>query len=607
MKNNLFLIIGSYMLILNSCLLANVTKAEISTLYVSIFNRASEGSGNRYWQGEGALSNIANKMLNTGAAKKYFGSSLDTNQAFIEHIYKNTLNKTIEDDRDGITYWVEKLSTKSRGEIVVALINAIASYAPEGVNYNPNDQKTVDAYNQFTNRVTVSNYMADKVEQTPSDYETSTNFAKGLKVTSDKTSVNSAKNTIDRLVQKNQNSSEQGILYSVANAENILGGSIYMMDVNGANSKKVFDFSKLTHYTDNVMLDLSFHNGKIYFVSHAGWLYGPAYFNIFEVGINPYSFNQITPGENSGVWGKIGTGTVTGVVQRSNGEPYSGVPVFLEGKDMVYTDANGRFTFSNVADGYYWLNATRGGGSDVHNSQFIKSLGGTTSGPWNLVPDTSGRWLYLKPKFYQNRIYYIFSPYVIKTDIKYTNVEGTIPHTTVLTYDGDKECGYEFDSFDVGKKTGQLLIVKYVQGKSCLGGVYTADKDGNNYRQIIDMSLWNNIQDLRDKREIFWNSDETLFTMNIAIQNNFQTYEGILVFNKNGELQSQIYAPASIGLSIYGWSRDDREILYSTYSLDNQAIKKLLKISVSDNGILDENSIVTLIESEKILSATWIY
>ena len=137
-----------------------LTKAEVSQLYVAIFNRASEGEGNAYWQKQGSISSVANQMLATSDAKGYFGTSLNTNQSFIEHIYKNTLNKTYTEDKSGIDYWVAQLNNgSSRGDVVASLINAIGSYAPGGSNYNATDTKTVTAYNQFNNRVSVSDYM----------------------------------------------------------------------------------------------------------------------------------------------------------------------------------------------------------------------------------------------------------------------------------------------------------------------------------------------------------------------------------------------------------------------------------------------------------------
>ena len=173
---------------------AGLTKTQVSQLYVSIFGRASEGEGNSYWQSQPEKVTAASAMLDTDAAKDYFGANLNTNQAFIEHIYLNTLNKTISDDFDGISYWVNMLDTGiSRGEAVASLIDAINDYAPDGPYYNPDDSATVAAYNQFTNRVEVSDYMADNVWDNPEDWETSTSFSQGLFVTDNTETVFTAK------------------------------------------------------------------------------------------------------------------------------------------------------------------------------------------------------------------------------------------------------------------------------------------------------------------------------------------------------------------------------------------------------------------------------
>ena len=124
----------------------SLAQTQISQLYVAIFGRASEGEMNTYWQtNQEDMVSTANVMLNTESAKNYFGTSMDDNQAFIEHIYKNTLGKTIIDDPDGIAYWVEDLCRgKSRGEVIVSIINAV--------------QESVNASNaqvQFNNKVKV--------------------------------------------------------------------------------------------------------------------------------------------------------------------------------------------------------------------------------------------------------------------------------------------------------------------------------------------------------------------------------------------------------------------------------------------------------------------
>ena len=175
-----------------------LTKTQISELYVAIFNRASEGDGNSFWQKTGLDSSAtADEMLATSDAQAYFGDSLASNQDFIEHIYLNTLNKTVEDDAEGISYWVDLLDNgATRGEVVVGLVEAVASYA------DSTDPVTKAAHDQFMNRVEVSDYMADTVSAAPSDYETSTSFGGDLVVTDDATTVTDSIYAINDIASK---------------------------------------------------------------------------------------------------------------------------------------------------------------------------------------------------------------------------------------------------------------------------------------------------------------------------------------------------------------------------------------------------------------------
>lgn len=181
-----------------------LTKTDISELYVALFGRASEKEGNIFWRDQGSIVEIADKMIASDAAKDYFGSSISSNQNFIEFIYANTLNKTVHEDPEGIAYWVESLETHSRGEVVVGLINAISNYAPGSDVYNSmsiaDKEKTENAYNQFKNRVEVSNYFADTLDNTPSDWKVSTSFNNNLNVTFDYNTVLKAKSLGDSLV-----------------------------------------------------------------------------------------------------------------------------------------------------------------------------------------------------------------------------------------------------------------------------------------------------------------------------------------------------------------------------------------------------------------------
>lgn len=206
-----------------------LSQNQVSQLYVSIFNRASEGSGNKYWQSFSDIASAANAMLATSDAKSYFGSSLDSNQAFIEHIYKNTLNKTYTEDKSGIDYWVSYLGSHTRGDTVAALVYAATQSANAGT-----------AQDQFNNRVSVSNHMADTVYSTPSDYAVSTKFATsgttGLVVTNDKNSLSTALTKIDSTLATSSSTLK---FTSDLIANNKL--YTYDTDLNDSNFKQGYD------------------------------------------------------------------------------------------------------------------------------------------------------------------------------------------------------------------------------------------------------------------------------------------------------------------------------------------------------------------------------
>ncbi len=169
-----------------------LTKTQVSELYVAIFNRASEGDGNTYWQTNQTNAEVtANTMLATGAAITFFGDSLDTDQAFIEHIYLNTFNKTVTDDADGIAFWVAQLTAgDSRGKVIADIVTAAQS--PENAGA---------AQDQFNNRVLVSDDTADKLAVAPSDLTAVQFIAEGLGVvTDDAATVTVATALVDVLV-----------------------------------------------------------------------------------------------------------------------------------------------------------------------------------------------------------------------------------------------------------------------------------------------------------------------------------------------------------------------------------------------------------------------
>ena len=136
----------------------NITQSQISALYVTLFGRAGEGSGNKYWQYVASsqnitLADIANSMLNSAPAKEFFGSNLNSDENFIAHIYKTTLNKDANSDAEGKAFWLNALkSGTDRGTMVTELLKAAADpkYA------SSTDEATKAAHNLLVNKILAS-------------------------------------------------------------------------------------------------------------------------------------------------------------------------------------------------------------------------------------------------------------------------------------------------------------------------------------------------------------------------------------------------------------------------------------------------------------------
>ena len=134
-----------------------LTQIQVSQIYVSTFGRASEGEGSEYWIANSgdSFSDAVNTALGSPAGIEYFGTALDTDQAFVEYIYLNTLGKTYAEDTAGIDYWVGRLADDSRGVVVEGIVDSLVNGDFTG------DDAAIASQNQFNNRVTVSNYTAE--------------------------------------------------------------------------------------------------------------------------------------------------------------------------------------------------------------------------------------------------------------------------------------------------------------------------------------------------------------------------------------------------------------------------------------------------------------
>lgn len=171
-----------------------LTTTQVSQLYVALFGRASEGEGNKNWVNHNKnMIDTAALMLDTDAAKKYFGEAGETNYGFVEVIYKNTLGF---DNAAHIAAWAANLDNgMSKAELVTRLLEeALSSKYAGGAPQN-----------QLINRIDVSDYMANNVETVAAENVASTQFQSlvhpngKLVVTDDKSTVSSAKSAIDEM------------------------------------------------------------------------------------------------------------------------------------------------------------------------------------------------------------------------------------------------------------------------------------------------------------------------------------------------------------------------------------------------------------------------
>ena len=141
-----------------------LTQTKVSQLYVAIFNRASEGTGNTYWQSAHTnATTTAEAMFLLPAVATYFGVTNFTSTAnvrtVIEAIYLNALGKAPADDTAGITYWIGQVTGgRSIGDVVNTLVVSATATANAGA-----------AQNIFNNKVTVSNYAADTLSAHTTD------------------------------------------------------------------------------------------------------------------------------------------------------------------------------------------------------------------------------------------------------------------------------------------------------------------------------------------------------------------------------------------------------------------------------------------------------
>ena len=383
------------------------------------------------------------------------------------------------------------------------------------------------------------------------------------------------------------------ILVSTANELND-DASIFQLNENGDIEKELFNFKNQPLIkTGNIWhLNSNKEGSSIYFSSDNASVYSLSRRNIFKISPNGKSLKQLTPGPNSGQLVPSGqSGTIKGKITDSNGYPYSGAAIFIEGLPLKYSDANGYFKFDNVPQGHRWVTGYKPA-TLIYKSQPVFVTANLTS-EIILVPESDYKSRFEMPTEYNNSIYYRENNLELyKRDL---NGENRTKVFTTVGLDG-------IGGFDIANQDGQIIISDYRTGTSEQRGLYTCDKNGNNLSLFLDFKQDNNWDAIG---EVFWSPDKS----KIAVKASYNYYTYFVIIDANTKnILGTVYFDQNYtiyNVDLYGWSPDGKWLLYSNW-IDKPTLSTLAKIKVGENGSINPNDNVNLLVNKNITSACWI-
>ena len=395
---------------------------------------------------------------------------------------------------------------------------------------------------------------------------------------------------------------EEKIIVSIANAA-WDDDTLYTLNPDGSGQTKLFDFHSHPKDPSARIFQPRVAPGgdSIYFSSDNAYLYTPASRNLFRIASNGSWWDQITPDVNSGLWNQPGPyGIVEGRVEQSDGTPWVGSSIFLEGMDLQYSEADGSFRFENVPEGKRWIVAYEPGDATSFDAEEIFVANGA---PWtvNLVPGSDADMEFQYPAIYGDRIYHTLG----FSSIEYTDVNAS-SFTTVYQVSGT--CSFpHVGGFDVGSQTGKLAIMDYATGCPTNRGIYTADKDGNNLQLLVDMKEtgfnW------CGGGEVYWSPDESKVAFEACYDfgSGWQTHLFVYDATTGVWLGTITFTDTNytlVNVTLHGWNPGGDGLLYS-YWLTDQANTTLDKITVNSDGSLVTGSITSLLTNVNLNGATW--
>ncbi len=411
---------------------------------------------------------------------------------------------------------------------------------------------------------------------------------------------------------------EEKIIVSLGDANS--GSSVicrlYSMNPDGSQLKPLFSFEQQVASDARILKPrLSSDQQHILFSSDFDKIRTPTSANIFSFNMENKALQQVTPYPNFGVFNNTcpDCGTVTGVVQNSQGLTLSRSLIFLEGiQKIVSSDDNGQFRFDNVPSGAHFIIAYRPDTLSVYASSllFVSSVGTTNI---TLTPDQGNKLSIHSPVSFENRLYFILGYELDWLDINGNSREDY--YKKVYSSLSNSQCiGIPDIGFDVAPRSGRLLIMDYIDGCPSNRGVYLADKDGNNVQLLLDFKAENSPLHLSGlgENELFWSPDESKIALESTLNPDFFGYDFgavIAVLDANrGEILSIIPFNKNIttvNLEFHGWSPKGDALLMSSWT-DSVETGELVRVPVDAQGIANTEAATSLINGRNICGATWV-
>lgn len=394
------------------------------------------------------------------------------------------------------------------------------------------------------------------------------------------------------------------ILVSIGVPPNWQGDQLYVLKPGDSELEPYFHFQDQPKFKSGRIQGLrSDDDGThVYFFSDHANIYTPAGRNLFRLKLEDKTLKQLTPGPHSGEFSEKGNNVVSGFVRDGAGVGYAGTPVYLEGQDMIRTNADGSFEFNKVPDGVRWLiayNQTL----DRFDAQTVNIVDGVNATQIALVPNSNSRLNFEFPVPNKGKIYYRSN-----NSFEISRTDESFDPETIYESPRDFCTGIPtIDAFDVST-SGKIVVYDYQEGCGIGNrnhvGLYILDRDGKNPKILRDMlndqqfPQWN---DSVMPVEVFWAPDETKIAMKASYGG---VDQAIIVDANSGDLLSYGSADTQTSvMTLYGWNEDGTALLFSEYN-GNPALSSLGKVTVNADGSLGE--IVVLMENQAISSATWI-